>query len=180
MTGFSEFTPSEAGYDELRRFFDYLLDIGQIGRSVAGRRPLVGNGVPNGVDGRTNGTEDKVDICVVDADDLLDNPKGIIEAYCKAVGIEYSPSMLKWDSDEDRRVAEQAFVKWKGFHEDAIHSTELRPRLNVSGSNESLHFSRCLELSFILNMACRRNLPNLTSSFTKNGSRSSDEKGRMS
>jgi len=74
--------PSEAGYDELRRVFDYLKDIGQVGPKIAGQA------APEGVNG-TDGKEDgNVSITVIDADDLLDNPEGIVKAYCKEVGID--------------------------------------------------------------------------------------------
>ena len=120
ITGFYNFKPSEAGYDELRRTFDYLREVGHIGPSIAGRTPVGGT------------TNENPEICVVDADDLLDNPAGIIEAYCKSVGIDYDPSMLNWNTDEDHAQACEAFEKWKGFHNDAIESSELKPRLYVS------------------------------------------------
>lgn len=119
VTGFYNFMPSEAGYDELRRFFDYLRAVGHVGPSVAGK---------DGAGYQENGP---AEICVVDADDLLDNPSGIIKAYCKTVGIPYTPDMLVWDTEEDHRIAKEAFEKWKGFHDDAIESTELRPRSHV-------------------------------------------------
>lgn len=125
VTGFYNFMPSEAGYDEVRRVFDYLREIGQVGPKVAASA-TTGDAV-NGsaASGAENGG---VEICVIDADDLLDNPTGIIQAYCKSVGIDYSPQMLKWDNEEDHRIAKEAFGKWKGFHEDAIVSSELKPR----------------------------------------------------
>ena len=129
MTGFYDFMPNEAGYDELRRVFDYLRSVGQVGPGIAGKES---NGPGNDGDSVTNGHPGKVDICVVDADDLLDNPSGIIEAYCKSVGLKYDPQMLKWNSEEDHNQAREAFEKWKGFHEDAMNSSELRPRLHVS------------------------------------------------
>ncbi|KAM7185394.1 P-loop containing nucleoside triphosphate hydrolase protein [Rhypophila sp. PSN 637] len=106
ITGFYEFLPSEAGYTELRRFFDYIVHSSKI------------------VDG------EKIKITVVDADDLLDHPAEIIERYCNDVGIVYDPGMLKWgDSEDGQKRAQDAFEKWKGFHEDALGSTELRPRV---------------------------------------------------
>jgi len=42
--------------------------------------------------------------------------------------------MLKWDSEEDHQQAREAFEKWKGFHEDAIQSNDLKPRLYVSNA----------------------------------------------
>lgn len=122
VTGFYNFMPAEAGYDEQRRVFDYLRENGQIGPKVAGQQS-------NGINGHAQGT---AEICVIDADDLLDHPATIIETFCKSVGIEYSPEMLNWDNEEDHDHAKNAFEKWKGFHEDAIHSTELKARTHVS------------------------------------------------
>lgn len=118
--------PSEAGYDELRRVFDYLRLIGQVGPRFASQNVHV-NGSPDS-------DANKVDICVVDADDLLDDPAGIIAAYCKSVGIEYHEQMLRWDSEEDQKQAKDAFEKWKGFHEDALNSRDLKPRKHVSSN----------------------------------------------
>lgn len=125
MTGFAEFKPCEAGYDETRRVFDYLVAAGQIGPDFAGR-------ADNESKVATNGTSAGVDICVVDADDLLDSPAEIIEAYCKTVGLDYHPEMLKWGDEKSQARAKEAFEKWTGFHEDAIDSKELRARTVVS------------------------------------------------
>ncbi|KAK0658166.1 hypothetical protein DIS24_g4938 [Lasiodiplodia hormozganensis] len=124
ITGFHNFMPSEAGYDELRRTFDYLKSIGLVGPKIAGQET---NGEVNGTVKPPFGAE-PVEICVIDADDLLDNPAGIIKRYCESVGIEYTPDMLTWDNDEDHRIAKERFEKWKGFHEDAIESRDLKPR----------------------------------------------------
>ncbi|XP_071954270.1 uncharacterized protein [Antedon mediterranea] len=35
---------------------------------------------------------------VVNADDLLKNPKQVLEKYCEAVGFEYNDGLLSWDS----------------------------------------------------------------------------------
>lgn len=125
ITGFYEFMPSEGGYDELRRFFDYLRSVGQVGPHVATRE--TSHGVTNG-----NRASGSVEICVIDADDLLDSPKIVIEAYCKSVGIEYDEKMLSWGSESHHSQARDAFEKWKGFHDDAINSCDLKPRLHVS------------------------------------------------
>ena len=128
MTGFYSFMPPEAGYKELRRLFDYLCQRGQIGPKIAGQPSSDKDSTiyPNG------SGNPAVEICVVDADDLLDNPSDMIEAYCRSVGIDYDPQMLNWDNEEDQHVAEKAFEKWPGFHDDAIDSKELKPRLRVS------------------------------------------------
>lgn len=122
MTGFYEFYPNEAGYDELRRVFDFLRDTGLVDSKQAA-----------GVNGVSNGGSNSVRTCVVDADDLLDDPEGIIKAYCRTVGLDFDPEMLNWDNEEDQKRAKTAFAKWKGFHEDAIDSKDLKPRKNVSG-----------------------------------------------
>lgn len=124
MTGFKYFRNDEAGYDELRQLFDYLKDVGQIGPKFAGQQSE-----PNG---HANGDDAGVEICVVDADDLLDNPSGIIKAVCETTGIKWEPEMLTWNTEEDAKLAKEAFEKWKGFHEDALDSTELRARTHVS------------------------------------------------
>jgi hypothetical protein len=80
---------------------------------------------------KVNGHSGGVEICVIDADDLLDNPSGVVEAFCKTTGIEWDPEMLKWDTEKDQAVAKEAFEKWKGFHEDALDSDRLRARTHV-------------------------------------------------
>ncbi|KAK0645887.1 P-loop containing nucleoside triphosphate hydrolase protein [Cercophora newfieldiana] len=120
QTGFHHFLPSEAGYDELRRTFDYLRVTHLIGPRLASASPS--SPPPN---------SDEVTITVIDADDLLDHPEDVIRAYCKEVGLEFSPGMLKWEDEESKARAKEAFEKWNGFHEDAIGSTELKPRAHA-------------------------------------------------
>ncbi|KAI6708998.1 hypothetical protein JHW43_008492 [Diplocarpon mali] len=114
VTGFYSFMPSEAGYDELRRVFDFLIREEQVGPAQAGKHGDLASG--------------EVSITVIDADDLLDDPEGIVSAYCKEVGIDYTPDMLIWDTEEDHQRAREAFEKWRGFHDDAINSKSLKPR----------------------------------------------------
>lgn len=117
ITGFHDFMPSEAGYDELRRMFDYLLAQKIIGPEKAGETD----------DGAVK-APGQASITVIDADDLLANPEAIIKVFCNEVGIDYTPNMLKWDDDENQNHAAKAFEKWYGFHHDAIESTCLKPR----------------------------------------------------
>jgi len=127
ITGFDHFDPSEAGYKELRALFDYLKETGHIGPKKAkgnGQAPETWN---QKTTSHGNGKME-IEICVIDADDLLDNPYQMIEAYCSSVGLKYAPEMLKWGDNESQRYAERAFGKWKGFHEDALSSEELQPR----------------------------------------------------
>jgi len=107
ITGFTHFMPNEAGYEELRRLFDYLLEQGIIERDQ---------------------------VVVVDADDMLDNPEATIKDYCERTGIDYSPQMLEWD-DEDKEHAVERFEKWAGWHDDAIESSKLRARTHAQKSS---------------------------------------------
>lgn len=123
-TGFKDFMPNEAGYDELRALFDYVKDIGLIGPKVCGQENSAEKA------GSTN-----PEICIIDADDLLDDPEGILRQYCDSIGMDFSPAMLNWDSEEDHAFARAAFEKWDGFHDDAIGSKDLKPRQHVSSSS---------------------------------------------
>jgi len=163
ITGFYNFRPDEAGYLELRKMFDFLKGCKQVGPGICrtdsscqiaekqtnGAHANGTNGIngANGTNG-TNGTNgvshhEEVDICVIDADDMLDNPAGMIEAYCDSVRIPFEPDMLVWDNEEDHKRAKEAFEKWRGFHEDAIESTELKKREHVSFSRFSYITRTC-------------------------------------
>jgi hypothetical protein len=126
LTNFHGFRPDEAGYAELRALFDYLRDAKLIGPRIAGRSENGTNGT-NGTNG-VNGSHSGVEITLVDADDLLDNPAEMIEVFCKSTGIKYEPDMLDWDTEEHQTYAKEVFEKWKGFHEDAIDSKRLNKR----------------------------------------------------
>lgn len=125
VTGFHNYDPMEAGYDELRRHFDYLRGEGLVGPRVATRPDLH-------LEDESPRKETVHEICVIDADDMLDNPAPTIEAFCRSVGLPYSPDLLKWDAQEDYDFACECFEKWRGFHNDAIESKGLEAREHVS------------------------------------------------
>lgn len=125
VTGFYNYSPLEAGYDELRRHFDFLRREGLIGPRVATRSDL-------NLEDESKVKETTDEICVIDADDMLDAPAATIEAFCNSVGLPYTPEMLIWDTPEDYKVACDAFEKWRGFHNDAIESSSLVARKHVS------------------------------------------------
>ena len=136
VTGFHYYDPSEAGYDELRRTFDYLRRERLIGPHIATREQdadeLEGRLKPVGAPGSHAAGDE---ICVIDADDLLDKPAAMIEAFCRSVGIEYDPSMLDWDNEADQKYVNDAFDKWRGFHNDVIESKGLMARTHVSSGS---------------------------------------------
>ncbi|KAH6636117.1 P-loop containing nucleoside triphosphate hydrolase protein [Chaetomium tenue] len=127
-TGFHSFMPNEAGYDELRRLFDYLLQERII--VPQSRQQQNGHGhITNGATTNGSGAGGGIRVTVVDADDLLDKPAEVVRAFCEDVGIDYHDGMLKWEDEEGQQLAVAAFEKWNGFHDDAIGSTELRARV---------------------------------------------------
>lgn len=91
------------GYKELVTFFDYALETGLV---------------------------DSSQLTVVDADDLLDNPEPMIQKFCERTGIDFHPSMLRWN-DSDQEHAEKLFAKWNGFHDDVLGTRELKGRTHA-------------------------------------------------
>ncbi|UKZ81256.1 hypothetical protein TrVFT333_009028 [Trichoderma virens FT-333] len=100
ITGFDYFMPNEAGYVELVRLLDFLLERGIV---------------------------DRDHITAIDADDLLDKPEPIIREYCARIGIDFKPQMLEW-TEEDRQYAQEMFAKWNGFHDDALKTSCFQAR----------------------------------------------------
>lgn len=143
VTGFDHFMPSEAGYVELRRLFDYLRETGIIGPARAPTTAAAGAALKEG----------EVSITVVDADDLLDHPPEVIEAFCNEVGIDYHPDMLRWEDDDSQAYAAKTFEKWNGFHNDVLGSTALKPREHgvVSLPSPTLSF---LSLFLLAGLRC--------------------------
>lgn len=76
---------------------------------------------------KNKGALGESDPFVIDADDLLDHPEEVVRRVCEHTGLRFDKSMLKWDA----RDGIEAFEKWKGFHEDALQSTGLKPREKV-------------------------------------------------
>ncbi|KAL9602849.1 MAG: hypothetical protein Q9219_001544 [cf. Caloplaca sp. 3 TL-2023] len=105
--------PTELGYRELRILFDYLYPPASRETSPASGKPA---------------KEETMMPLLIDADDLLADPEGVIRALCLELGFPYSPDMLSWPSEEDHNFALSLFEKYAGFHEDALKSTGLRPR----------------------------------------------------
>lgn len=101
-----------AGYLELRLLFEYVLEMNMI---------RIDN---NGVDDK-----DRVGICLIDADDMLADPSGMLQKFCGSVGVEFKPDMLKWEANKDCDVLDIWVSTW---HADAIASTGFERRERVS------------------------------------------------
>jgi hypothetical protein len=87
--------PKEVGFVEQRQLFDRLAD-------RAGMAPPV-----------------------IDSDDLLEDPYGIVEAYCGAVGIPFLADALSWEPGARDEVS-----WWDGgvFHDNLRNSNGLKPQ----------------------------------------------------
>ncbi|KAI5308707.1 hypothetical protein KEM55_005056, partial [Ascosphaera atra] len=115
LTGFNEFYPSEAGYEQLQILFDYL----RASVIPGGSKP-----------------------CVIDADGLLDDPCGTLKKVCDYVDEEFTDDMLSWEKPCDQEYAKEQFAKWKGFHEDALDSSCLKPRQNKKARKTEEEFDQ--------------------------------------
>ncbi len=70
------------------------------------------------------------DPIILDADDLLTNPSGMLKAYCSATGIPYSDDLLQWESGDtvvDSWMIPKMLLKVNQivkFYEGAFASTQ--------------------------------------------------------
>ena len=62
---------------------------------------------------------------VIDSDDLLENPYGIVEVYCNAVGIPFIPEALSWEPGARDQVGWYDGGSW---HENLRKSDGLKPQ----------------------------------------------------
>ena len=46
-----------------------------------------------------------MDSIIIDADDLMANPREVLEEYCAFVGLEFNESMLDWSKDDAKTEA---------------------------------------------------------------------------
>ena len=90
-----DFVLKEIAFVEQRQLFDHVVD--QTGRVPA----------------------------VIDSDDLLENPYGTTEAYCKAVGISFIPEALSWKPGNRQEVSWYDGGSW---HENLRNSDGLKPQ----------------------------------------------------
>ena len=70
---------------------------------------------------------------VVDADDLLDAPKEVLQAFCARVGLPWREACLSWTPG----VVPPGWEAWPGWHDDAINSDGLRPRVPAASDGTS-------------------------------------------
>ena len=88
----NDFTPSETGFAEQRALFDLLM--------------------------QRTGTPPPL----IDAEDMLDDPHGVTGAWCEAVGIDFKPEALQWDSGKASKLTWYEAGTW---HNNLAQSTSL-------------------------------------------------------
>ncbi len=65
---------------------------------------------------------------VMDADDILDNPEAVMEAYCKATGIPFGKELLEWGPDGEKATGNwitcRAAIPYfkANYHKNALKS----------------------------------------------------------
>ena len=134
-TGWLFFLAEDAGYLELRRLFDYSRHIGLIRPHLAGRT-VASSTVPY-----ADGQDQECPIVVVDAEDLLANPAGIMNIYCDAVGIPFRTDMLDWSSADKKVHGETVFRKFEPFHETLLNSSRLNaPSSRLKDIDEDVEY----------------------------------------
>ncbi len=84
-TGWGGFDPNEMGYVQQKDLFDYVTNRYK-------QTPIV-----------------------VNSDDLVKNPRAVLQKYCELVNVEFEESMICWQS----KKIEQ-FDKWTGWHEYVV------------------------------------------------------------
>jgi hypothetical protein len=92
------------------------------------------------------------DPVIIDADDLLANPEGTMELYCKKVGLTYKKGMTKWESGRGwgPEYQKQIIYNHPVWTESAIKSTgfkELAPLPTLS-QNLPIEVVQCIEESY--------------------------------
>ena len=106
-TGYTHFDRAEAGYTAMR---DILAHVEQ----QPGCPPVV----------------------IIDADDMLEDPEGIVSAYCEAVGLPFKPSMLSWTPGPCKELESP----WTGWTDDVLASSGItkRPKRSMPPNVDTL------------------------------------------
>jgi hypothetical protein len=89
-----EVTRDEIGYNQLLEVFNKV-------KSSNGKRPVV-----------------------IDADDLEDDPQGVVESYCQSIKIPFIPESLSWRPDNPKK-----WKIWEKWHKDAAQSTGIQKNM---------------------------------------------------
>ncbi len=98
-TGYTHFDPAEAGFTAMGAILEHL-------EQRADAPPCV----------------------IIDADDLLEDPEGVMASYCAAVGLPFHPSMLSWQPGPVKELESP----WSGWTDDVVNSSGITQRAKTS------------------------------------------------
>jgi len=82
---------------------------------------------------------------VIDSDDLLENPYGIVEAYCNAVGIPFIAEALSWEPGQRQEVSWYDGGSWHANLRDS-DGLKPQPRRYTDISEASDHVKEIYEI----------------------------------
>ena len=102
-TGYTHFDPAEAGYTAMAAMMAHLDE-----------------------------QPDCPPYAIIDADDLLEDPAGVMEAYCDALGLPFDESILSWQPGPVPELASP----WTGWTDDVQQSSGIRRRAKRSAPPE--------------------------------------------
>jgi len=68
---------------------------------------------------------------IIDADDLLDDPEGVMRAYSAAVGLPFESSMLSWQPGPVKELESP----WSGWTDDVVNSSGISRRIKKSSGS---------------------------------------------
>ena len=91
LTGWEYFDPKESGFKQMFELYRFIV------------------------------TTKDTNPVIVDADDLLEDPEGIMRAYCEGIGVRFDKKILEW---EPGPVPD--WDVWAGWHENALKSSGFR------------------------------------------------------
>ena len=74
--------------------------------------------------------DDLPPVVIVDADDLLEDPEGIMTAYCDALGLPFNPSMLSWQPGPEH--CPELASPFQGWTDDVQNSSGIQKRAKRS------------------------------------------------
>ena len=80
---------------------------------------------------------------IIDADDLQENPEGILRQYCHLLGLPYNEQLIYWDSGGEVTkswiISKTIFeydIQHVGFFEEALKSCQFHPPSAIPGREE--------------------------------------------
>ncbi|XP_071487972.1 uncharacterized protein [Diadema antillarum] len=76
--------------------------------------------------------EIELDPIVIDTDDLLNNPREILQKYCELVGLPFSESLMQWDPSIDicktwKQCGDDQIIQMQSFYGRAMRSSCFMP-----------------------------------------------------